>query len=684
MNNHTETKEIGFDSGDEVHLVSMSPLHEANGANQCHKHEHDTIRKPPPTVHQNLNTTTKRRKAIAISSSSSIRGGEACHLININRSSDNDNSNSSSSSKKDGSNAGTTTTSSGPTIVTATGHSNSSSGDDKASTYNGSNSANEDSGGRPNRSNIEHSHSHSHSHKNKQGRQERRTDHPPIEGMHVQHHHSYQQDSHIQTSPTTINGQGKTCATQDIEASHIRNIMATDNPIRYNQEHNTKKSPSANGSDGGYEASASSNDDGYENTSSTSENASSSSHITDFSSGSDSGDVNPQSPQRAASRSQISFSSSDDSEGSLDGTRKESPKKVLNCHSAVAPRKKETAKRRASSIPQTSSTVAKRRKRCPRSDHKGPDSQIISKKKQIVGTKTVGLPDAFDQEHTHTEFKIPSSWDFIERNLKKKVSTLGKLCRKSSSRTTYSSTNDIAHLQHNFDLAMKRHTASESSSSNIEKSLASLHANNTYNMRFDKTPIHNVGVDAMANILSYLKPVEAYRTLSAPLSKAFRQSFSKPQDVWKILCFSEPFHAALDYKKNKGSGDESSSSYPMCNDIEVRHILGRYRLLFTSFVRCVTYLDRIKNDTLCARAQQQSDQNYQNNASNPNNNSSLEQFFARARQAERSDSYSDLSSNSCSNESELNKQVQPEKEERKPYNENEKVSLGWFYSNLLT
>ena len=106
--------------------------------------------------------------------------------------------------------------------------------------------------------------------------------------------------------------------------------------------------------------------------------------------------------------------------------------------------------------------------------------------------------------------------------------------------------------------------------------------------------------------------------------------------------------------------------------------------LFLASISCATYFDRIKNDTLCARAQQQSDQNNQNNASNPNNNSSLEQFFARARQAERSDSYSDLSSNSCSNESELNKQVQPEKEERKPYNENEKVSLGWFYSNLLT
>ena len=37
------------------------------------------------------------------------------------------------------------------------------------------------------------------------------------------------------------------------------------------------------------------------------------------------------------------------------------------------------------------------------------------------------------------------------------------------------------------------------------------------------------------------------------------------------------------------------SSFPLCNDLEIRHLFGRYRLLYSSFVRCVKYLDRLRD-----------------------------------------------------------------------------------------
>jgi hypothetical protein len=445
-------------------------------------------------------------------------------------------------------------------------------------------------------------------------------------------------------------------------------VNANGNVNVNDEDQNPMKPLSENGSDGGYAGSASSNDV-FDNSSSTSDSvsstegrhtskpsslnakrcrggkesryASSSSELADFSSGaSDSGDPNTNengrlrererehahgrrnghenghthgrrnnysiSSQRVSSSSYLLVdSSSDDSASLVEG--KAGKKRRINSDRAKAPN---TRTRTTPAAPVATSTsmlkaVAKRRKRSSTEAETSDcdcDSSTDSKKALTVGTKTTGLDTTRTRSESTEKYVLPRSWDFIEQRLKNKASSL-------------------ADLQDNYQSAMKRFRDSDSnsnlsSSTSNEKSL---------------TPLYNIGVDVMAKILSYLKPMEANRVLSEPLSKTFRSSFSNPQDVWKILCLSEPFYARV--KKKFDESDDSSSSYPICDNMELQHVLGRYRLLYSSFVRCVTYLDRIKEDALNGNAPSIQETSKDTIADRPafKGNSSLESFFARAR-----------------------------------------------------
>ena len=67
-----------------------------------------------------------------------------------------------------------------------------------------------------------------------------------------------------------------------------------------------------------------------------------------------------------------------------------------------------------------------------------------------------------------------------------------------------------------------------------------------------------------------------------------------------MLCLSEPFFVKLEDHGN-GSSDISLSSFPICNTLEVQHLVGRYHLLYISFVKCARYLERIKDDAANGR-----------------------------------------------------------------------------------
>ena len=56
----------------------------------------------------------------------------------------------------------------------------------------------------------------------------------------------------------------------------------------------------------------------------------------------------------------------------------------------------------------------------------------------------------------------------------------------------------------------------------------------------NKTPIYNVGVDMISNIMRYLNSTEVH------FSKTCRRNFAISQKFWKVLCFSEQFFVKLE------------------------------------------------------------------------------------------------------------------------------------------
>jgi hypothetical protein len=124
--------------------------------------------------------------------------------------------------------------------------------------------------------------------------------------------------------------------------------------------------------------------------------------------------------------------------------------------------------------------------------------------------------------------------------------------------------------------------------------------------------IMNIGSDIMAHILTFLPPPVILDVLTMPLSKEWRQTFTSQPELWRVLCLVEPFKAEIldnedcpDRRDNSDDDSSSNSSFcPVNGDIEKSGSarLDRYRLLYTSFVRCMKYLSQIRDDALSGRA----------------------------------------------------------------------------------
>jgi len=155
------------------------------------------------------------------------------------------------------------------------------------------------------------------------------------------------------------------------------------------------------------------------------------------------------------------------------------------------------------------------------------------------------------------------------------------------------------------------------------------------NTLFEEATIYSLGHDAMANIASFLHPQETHSFLTTPFSKTWLQTYTAPQELWKILCTSKPFYAMLPSGSESGD-DGSTSSYPLCNDLQMRHLFGRYRLLYASFVRCMKYLNRLQDDALNGREPSMTSKSNPSDIYPFNNNVSLKAYFEKARRIVRS------------------------------------------------
>lgn len=274
---------------------------------------------------------------------------------------------------------------------------------------------------------------------------------------------------------------------------------------------------------------------------------------------------------------------------------------------------------------------------------------------------------ALKSKEIEPAFKMGNSWSFIERQLKRKL-----YFEKSYE-------DQRKELDINFNSAVKRirHNKSSTSESSMLSSLSNVTSgkeirNGEHQIRAEASPVYDVGVDVMAKILRYLKPTEAYSILSTPISKTFKSTFSNPPYLWKVLCLSEPFYA----KQDKESSDESTI-HPVCKDLKVNHLLGRYRLLYSSLIKCVRYLDRIQEDSQNGRTPPGSYDSDTNSIESFDDNDSLKRFLARAHSMNRNGSSGSLRSDSDGSDSSLsqNRSAGQEENPKKRQKSDGKVSF---------
>lgn len=108
-------------------------------------------------------------------------------------------------------------------------------------------------------------------------------------------------------------------------------------------------------------------------------------------------------------------------------------------------------------------------------------------------------------------------------------------------------------------------------------------------------PIMKIGSDVMAHVLTFLEPPEILDILTAPLSKDWVTIFMQQKELWRVLCHLEPFHA-------QPPDDSDDRPSPLKFRSDAIETFGKYRIMYTSFVRCMKYLSQIHEDATQGRA----------------------------------------------------------------------------------
>ncbi len=234
----------------------------------------------------------------------------------------------------------------------------------------------------------------------------------------------------------------------------------------------------------------------------------------------------------------------------------------------------------------------------------------------------------------------PSSWDFIEQSIRKRSTAI-------NSQNVQLMEYHTKALNENYQLAIDglNGNLSDVCSLKAHSEPQPKQDNKVKPVKSESIPFYEVGVDVMAKILSYLSPSETILILSAPLSKSFRENYTVPQDVWKILCLSKPFHAHSNEETTSKSSTIKSDNCGIAtseDDLQVLCSRYKYRLMYASFARCASYLERIKNDLKKGkRSKLKSNTNEQPYTGN----SSLRRFFARARGVQRAQANPEANNN---------------------------------------
>lgn len=176
----------------------------------------------------------------------------------------------------------------------------------------------------------------------------------------------------------------------------------------------------------------------------------------------------------------------------------------------------------------------------------------------------------------------------------------------------------------------------------------------------ERPPILSLGSDIMAHVLTFLQPPEILDVLTMPLSRDWRQNFTSQPELWRVLCLVEPFKAKIDDNEDWDSASSSSTASSFDDELSIsdRRHLDRFRLLYTSFVRCMKYLSQIREDAMNGRAPSYIDygistDNGPQTRALVSTNKNLRRFLARARGVvDKSKKHKDSGDRNDSSESE--------------------------------
>ena len=117
-----------------------------------------------------------------------------------------------------------------------------------------------------------------------------------------------------------------------------------------------------------------------------------------------------------------------------------------------------------------------------------------------------------------------------------------------------------------------------------------------------------LGPDVMVSVFGFLDSKSTLELLTMPLCREWRFSYTADQDLWRTICCVDPFSANLPmaltteasasrcHAKNNRNGSSSFLLEISKDAFENNDVLGEYRLMYTSFVRCVKYLEKIEKE----------------------------------------------------------------------------------------
>lgn len=122
-----------------------------------------------------------------------------------------------------------------------------------------------------------------------------------------------------------------------------------------------------------------------------------------------------------------------------------------------------------------------------------------------------------------------------------------------------------------------------------------------------KAPIMALGCDLMAHVLTFLEPPNVLDVLTMPLSRDWLTQYTRQPELWRVLCVLEPFKASIERQDgfDNDNDDTFVGLFPFSESALLfasnKDVFGKCRLLYSSFVKCMRYLVRIKDDAVNGR-----------------------------------------------------------------------------------